>query len=107
MRYLLAVILLLSASTVYAGEDILSACTAAFQIEQYRAQCIQNLSQRQAVLEQSQLQSASQIEAARMQANGLAAFGSGRALINGMNQGFRMMEVHPYVLPPVQPIPVR
>ena len=49
-----------------------------------------------------QQQQAAQIEAARLQANGLAAFGSGRALVNGMNQGLRQMEVHPYVLPPAQ-----
>ena len=49
-----------------------------------------------------QQQQATQLEAARLQANGLAAFGSGRALVNGMNQGLRQMEVHPYVLPPAQ-----
>jgi hypothetical protein len=43
-----------------------------------------------------------QVEAARQQALGMAAFGSGNALINGMNQGMQNMQVHPYVLPPAQ-----
>ena len=48
-----------------------------------------------------------QQELARIQANGLAAFGSGNALINGMNQGFQNMQIHPYVLPPPRHIPTR
>jgi hypothetical protein len=32
----------------------------------------------------------------------MAMFGSGNALINGMNQGMQNMQVHPYVLPPAQ-----
>ncbi len=46
--------------------------------------------------QQAQLQR----DLARQQALGMAAFGSGNALVNGMNQGFRQMQVHPYVLPP-------
>jgi len=40
-----------------------------------------------------------QLEMARLQANGLALFGSGAAMINGMNQGFQHMQV-PYVSSP-------
>jgi hypothetical protein len=94
---LAAVFLLLSVASAQA-EDIVAACTQAFQIEQYRAQCIQNLSDRQAVASGQQVQR----DVARQQALGMAAFGSGNALINGMNQGFRQMQVHPYVLPPAQ-----
>ncbi len=53
--------------------------------------------------QQAQLQR----DLARQQAAGMAAFGSGNALINGMNQGFRQMQVQPYYLPPVQHIPTR
>ncbi len=53
--------------------------------------------------QQAQLQR----DLARQQALGMAAFGSGNALINGMNQGFRQMQVQPYYLPPVQHIPTR
>lgn len=44
-----------------------------------------------------------QVEAARQQALGLALFGSGPALIQGMNQGFQQMQVKP--MPPMQIAP--
>ena len=37
-----------------------------------------------------------QLEQARMQANGMALFGAGNAMMNGVNQGFRQMQ-QPYV----------
>ncbi len=40
-----------------------------------------------------------QLEQARLQANGLALFGSGAALIHGMNQGLQNMQ-QPYVSTP-------
>ena len=39
------------------------------------------------------------LEHARLQANGLALFGSGAAMINGVNQGFQNMQL-PYVNTP-------
>jgi hypothetical protein len=42
-----------------------------------------------------------QLDAARIQANGMALFGSGPALIQGMNQGFQMMR-QPYISTPSQ-----
>lgn len=45
-------------------------------------------------------------EVARQQALGLALFGTGPAMINGMNQGMQQMQIHPYVLPPPPPISV-
>ena len=59
---------------------------------------VERQQQRQADREQAQ----AQVEAARQQALGLALFGSGPAMINGMNQGFQQMQVKPYVLPPAQ-----
>ena len=40
-----------------------------------------------------------QLEQARIQANGMALFGSGAAFVNGMNQGLQMMQ-QPYVSTP-------
>ena len=40
-----------------------------------------------------------QLELARIQANGYALFGSGPAMINGVNQGFHQMQ-QPYVNTP-------
>jgi hypothetical protein len=105
MKVLLTVLFVLSAGTAYAAEDIVAACSQAFQQPDYRLQCIQNLSQRQAIVEGQQIQQEqlrAQQEAARQQALGLALFGSGPALINGMNQGFQQMQIKPYVLPPPQ-----
>jgi hypothetical protein len=56
------------------------------------------MSQQELWNQQAQLQR----DLARQQALGMAAFGSGNALINGMNQGFRQMQVHPYMQPPAQ-----
>lgn len=46
-----------------------------------------------------------QLEAARIQANGMALFGSGPAFINGMNQGFQNMQL-PYVNTPAFTYPL-
>ena len=55
--------------------------------------------QRQQDMQAQQLQA--QLEAARIQAQGLILFGSGPALIQGMNQGFQMMR-QPYISTPSQ-----
>ena len=49
-------------------------------------------------------ESAHQLDMARIQANGFALFGSGPALINGMNQGFLQMR-QPYVNTPAYTYP--
>jgi hypothetical protein len=79
-------------------EEVGQYCARQFSLEQYRASCMQSLSG----ASQAQTQDQTQRDLARQQANGLALFGSGNALINGMNQGFQNMQVHPYVLPPPQ-----
>jgi hypothetical protein len=67
-------------------------CIRGFIDQQFEAQ--------KAAQEQwNQRQSAIQLEQARMQANGMALFGAGNALINGMNQGFQHMQ-QPYVSTP-------
>ena len=48
-------------------------------------------------MQAAQLQN--QLEQARIQANGMALFGAGNALINGTNQGFQNMQ-QPYVNTP-------
>ncbi len=100
MRYLLAVVLILSASSAWAlseqaiaiclGTDNPKACLLTMQGETMQANGQAQWDQ------QAQLQR----DLARQQALGMAAFGSGNALVNGMNQGFRQMQVHPYMLPP-------
>ena len=45
-----------------------------------------------------------QLEQARIQANGMALFGSGQALINGMNQGFQNMQQPRYDSQPFVPV---
>jgi hypothetical protein len=101
MKYLLALLISLSAAPVWAG--VVADCREAFPLpeeRQERLACINALSQAQ-VAEQYRLMG---LEQARQYANGLALFGTGPALINGINQGFRQMQSHPYVLPmPVQP----
>ena len=96
MRVLLAAILFLCASTVYAQADPCGTMPTAEQ----QILCLRG----QVAFQQVQLQQQRQHESdlARQQAAGMALFGSGNALINGMNQGLRQMQVHPYVLPPAQ-----
>ena len=100
MKVLLMAVCLLSASAVWAmsPEEIGQFCAKQFSIEQYRASCMQGLLGSAQTQEQNQLQR----ELARQQATGMALFGSGNALINGMNQGLQNTQIHPYVLPPAQ-----
>lgn len=49
--------------------------------------------------EQQQQYLQTQLEQARIQANGMAAFGAGNAMINGMNRGLQNMQLPP---PPIQ-----
>ena len=60
--------------------------------------CIQSLLEMKQANQQELQHEAylAQLEQARIQANGLALFGSGQALIQGMNQGFQNMQL-PYV----------
>jgi hypothetical protein len=101
MKVLLAALLLLGASTVYAQSDPCGTMPTAEQ----QILCLRG----QVAFQQFQLQQQRQHESdlARQQAAGMALFGSGNALINGMNQGFQHMQVHPYVLPPAQHYPTR
>ncbi len=62
-------------------------------------QCLAQLAQ----IHQQGLQLDAQREMARTQAYGMAAFGAGHALINGMNQGFQNMQLKP--IPPIAPYP--
>ncbi len=103
---ILVVILVLSASSAWALSDAtIDYCLTTANPKQ----CLQDIQRDVNAAEvrnpggptydqQAQLQR----DLARQQALGMAAFGSGNALINGMNQGFRQMQVHPYILPPAQ-----
>ena len=68
----------------------------------FKASCTQRVleSQRTQERELAQIQAQAQVEAARQQALGLALFGSGPALIQGMQQGFRPLP--PYQQPGAQ-----
>ncbi len=102
MRVLLFLGALLSATPAFALSDSLidyclttadpKAClhSVSTDLEQGRLDAQREMQQRQ--LE-------AQLEAAQIQANGLALFGSGPALIQGMNQGFQQMQL-PYVSTP-------
>ena len=60
--------------------------------------------------EMQERQIAAQQAIAREQSRGMALFGSGPALINGMNQGFQNMRLPispPPAFVPIQPAPVR
>ena len=100
MKVLLMAVVLLSAGTAWAmtPEEIGQFCARQFTVEQYRASCMQSLTGSYQAQQQDQLQR----DLARQQANGMALFGSGNALINGMNQGMQHTQIHPYVLPPPQ-----
>jgi hypothetical protein len=87
--------------------------------DQLARQSQQGQSQQEQFAQQRELQQRqidAQLEQARIQANGMALFGAGNALINGMNQGFNNMRlpmsptplaVQPYIpLNPVRP-PIR
>jgi hypothetical protein len=75
-------------------------------------QCIQSFLSEQQNATQAQQerwfaqQRSMQLEQARIQANGMALFGAGNALINGMNQGFHQMQ-QPYVNTPQFQYPQR
>jgi len=57
-------------------------------------------------LEMQQRQIDAQLEQARVQANGMALFGAGQALINGMTQGFNQMRLPMPTTPALTPIPL-
>ena len=67
----------------------------------YREQYLNAQQQAQRAAQQErQADRDAQVEAARQQALGMALFGSGPALIQGMNQGMQQMQVKP--MPPMQ-----
>ncbi len=108
MRYLLTILLLiLSASSAWAlSGSVIDYCLTTTNPKQCLVELQREVRSAPAGPtweQQAQLQR----DLARQQALGMAAFGSGNALINGMNQGFRQMQVQPYYLPPVQHIPTR
>jgi len=82
--------------------DLYHACMVGFrasppEVQQaYRAQ----QAEREWQAQQNEANRQAQVEAARQQALGMALFGSGPALIQGMNQGMQQMQVKP--MPPMQ-----
>ena len=106
MRYLLAAVLVLSASSAWALSDAtIDYCLTTANPKQCLVDIQRDLNATGGGAQwQSQWDQQAQLQRdlSRQQALGMAAFGSGNALINGMNQGFRQMQVHPYVLPPAQ-----
>ena len=105
MRVLLFLGALLIASPVFALNDsIISYCLTT----QDPKHCLSSFVADERAY-QTQLQHeliAAQLEQARMQANGMALFGAGNALVNGMNQGFRQMQ-QPHVNTPYFSYPDR
>ncbi len=102
MKVLLAVVLVLSASSAWALSDsTIDYCLTTANPKQCLVDIQRDLNATGGGAQWEQ-QAQLQRDLARQQALGMAAFGSGNALINGMNQGFRQMQVHPYVLPPAQ-----
>lgn len=110
MRYLIFLGLLIAAPA-FASSDLIvkfcnaqpdpRACIRGFideQVVEHQAAQEQS-NRRDAEIRQQYL--ANQLEQARIQANGMALFGSGPALIQGMNQGFQMMR-QPYISTPAQ-----
>ncbi len=73
----------------------------------------ETIKQQQAIIQQQQAviqqQMEHQMALAQEQTRGMALFGAGNALINGMNQGFNNMRVAPpvpmQIAPPVMPFP--
>jgi hypothetical protein len=95
MKYLLTILLVLSAGPVFAQAEW---CRWLETPVDQRA-CLERTMQLDQARQDRERDRQAQVEAARLQALGLAAFGSGNALINGMNQGMQNMQSHPYVLP--------
>ena len=102
MRVLLFVGALLVASPVLAMNDsIISYCLTTADPQRCLSSFLadERAHNDQLQREAQQRQIAAQLEQARIQANGMALFGAGNALINGMNQGFQNMQ-QPYVNTP-------
>lgn len=108
MKYLLAIVVaasLAGAGSAWAlSESVIDYCLTTTNPKQCLVDIQRDLAASQPPVagptwdQQAQLQR----DLARQQAAGMAMFGSGNALINGMNQGMQNMQVHPYVLPPAQ-----
>ena len=101
MRVLLFLGALLIASPAYAiGDSLIGYC---FTTPNPQACITDFMNQERQVQEaearRAERQQAVILEQARIQANGMALFGAGNAMINGMNQGFRQMQ-QPYVNTP-------
>ena len=102
MRVLLLLGALLIATPAYAINDsIISYCLTTQDPQRCLSSFVadERAHQERLQRETQQRQIDAQLEQARIQANGMALFGAGNALINGMNQGFRQMQ-QPYVNTP-------
>jgi hypothetical protein len=100
MRVLLFLGALLLASPAWAINDsIIGYCFTTANPKGCIASFVADERAYQLQLQQQAL--AAQLEQARIQANGMALFGAGNAMINGMNQGFQNMQ-QPYY-PPLRP----
>lgn len=101
MRFMGLLMLLLLATPAFSMSDrIIDYCLTTAN----PTRCIQTFlsEERQAQRDEAILQYQAQVNAARAQAEGLMLFGTGPALIQGMNQGFQNMQIHPL---PIQPLP--
>jgi hypothetical protein len=96
MRTLLTFIALLIASPAFAmSESALNFCKSMKD----PMQCVSEF----LTAEREARQERVALEVAEIQASGMAAFGSGFAMINGVNQGLATMRVQPYSVP-FQPV---
>ena len=112
MRVLLAVLAIglgLTGPAWALSDSLIDYCLTTAQPKQCLVDVQRELAQQDLERQQAQWNQQAQLQRdlARQQAAGMAAFGSGNALINGMNQGMRQMQVHPYLLPPAQNYPTR
>ena len=86
----------------WSPENLVRVCSQSGQLDQ---QCLYQLGMIQRsnkALAQRQADREAWVEQSRQQANGLALFGTGNALVNGMNQGFNNMRLPPYHQPGAQ-----
>lgn len=98
MRYLILLSLLFIAAPAFALSNSLAEfCLTSSDVRD----CIQRgiTQEREAERRHERAMAELQREIAEKQALGLALFGSGPAIIGGMNQGFQNMQVKPYMLP--------
>ena len=96
MRMLLVLAAVLFATPAFAlDRGIIEGC----MMTKDPTTCIEHFSNQEQAYNERSRELDAQIEMNRQQAAGMALFGSGPALINGMNQGFQNMQVKPYMNP--------